>query len=294
MDNYILNDYIGKGSIGKVYTVYNKLDKQIYAMKMFDKNKMLKMKKIKRIMTEREILSTTYHPFIIHMINTFQTDDKIYFVMEYCSKGNLYKLLKRQPNHILMEKDGRFYLAEILIGLEYLHSQGYIYRDLKPENILISNEGHIKLADFDLSKAAIKVTIDVLKNGFTKIKPVINTNSLVGTMEYLSPEIIKGYGYSSEVDWWTYGVLMYEMFIGYTPFIKDDIKDIEYNILNYEVTFPKTVKLSKKGKNLIISLLHKNVKKRLGYKAGASEIKSHQFFSEIKWYCLLDTETPNL
>lgn len=282
---------IGKGDVGSVYLAKKYDTNEYYAMKVLDRNDMIKRKKLKRTMTEREILATAHHPFIVTFYWTFQTDTKIYFIMEFCAGGSLYRLMQNQPYKRFSEKNTKFYSSEVLIALEYLHMLGFIYRDLKPENILIHESGHIKLTDFDLSKAAASHP-KIMAKHLLNIKPEVVTNSFVGTEEYIAPDIIKGYGHTSAVDWWTFGILIFELICGKTPF-KDESQDKTFNnILNNRVHFPEYIEISKHCKDIILHLLKVNPQKRLGSKNGASDIKAHPWFHETNWALIRNQEPP--
>lgn len=285
---------IGTGATGKVFLVKSQHDGNLYAMKVTKKSDMMKQNKIKRLLTQREILITAQHPFIVTLHWCWHEKDAIYFIMDYCEGGDLYGLLEKYGR--LPEKSVKFYCAEVLTALEYLHSLGYAYRDLKPENVLIDLDGHIKLADFDLAKSSNSpLKPHIIKKLFGDIKissiPNLITNSLVGTLPYLAPEIIEDNGYSSTVDWWTLGVLMYELLYGTTPFKGKTPKELYENITKEKVKFSKKVEVSKDAKNLILALLTTS-KKRLGFECGASDIKKHPFFKNINWALLRSTKVP--
>lgn len=154
---------LGRGGIGQVFLVRLKDTDKLYAMKVLTKEEMISRNKVKRVMTEREILATANHPFIVTMYASFQTADRLCFVMEYCAGGEFFRVLQRQPRRRLKEDAVRFYAAEVILALEYLHHMGFIYRDLKPENILMRENGHIALTDFDLSKQAHAVSPRVVQ-----------------------------------------------------------------------------------------------------------------------------------
>lgn len=297
---------LGKGDVGKVYLVQEKTTGALYAMKVLAKEEMIKRNKVKRVLTEREILATADHPFIVTLHCSFQSEDKLYFVMEYCAGGEFFRLLQKQPGKCLPEDAVRFYAAEVLSALEYLHMMGFIYRDLKPENILIHESGHLRLTDFDLSKSAATPTsprvvqkIMFGKKAKLQTVPIIDTsqqtqfNSFVGTEEYIAPEVITGFGHTSSVDWWTFGILIYEMLFGKTPFKGDTQKQTFERILHKTVKFPEDKPISKHCKSLIKKLLAPDPKKRLGHKAGAAEIKSNPWFKGINW-ALIRNEKPPL
>lgn len=308
---------LGRGDVGRVYLVRKKTPAEqepghlrdssepvnresLYAMKVLSKKEMIARNKIKRALTEREILSTTDHPFIVTLHHSFQSEDNLFFVMDYCAGGEFFRTLQKQPGKCLPESAVKFYAAEVLSALEYLHMMGFIYRDLKPENILLHDSGHIMLTDFDLSKqATVPVQAKMIRGMFQdegeskiELKPDVVTNSFVGTEEYIAPEVIVGYGHSSAVDWWTFGILMYEMLFGTTPF-KGRCRDETFSrIKKAGIHFPQTPEVSANCKSLIRKLLNPVAKKRLGAHHGASDIKAHPFFADVKWALLLNQTPP--
>jgi len=291
---------IGRGDVGKVYLVKHIETKKFFAMKILDKHEMIKRNKVKRVLTEREILATSSHPFIVTLYWSFQSTDKLYFIMDYCGGGEFFRMLQRQHGKCLPEDSVRFYSSEVLLALEYLHMLGFIYRDLKPENILLHETGHIMLTDFDLSKAAAtSVNPQVIKKMFSQApeiysKPELVTNSFVGTAEYIAPEVIQGYGQSSSVDWWTFGILMFEMLYGVTPYRGKSQDDTFTQILNGEIKFPEhhLYPVSSNCKSLIKKLLAPDPKKRLGSVHGATDIKKHKFFDGKINFTLIRNITP--
>ncbi|KAI5285437.1 hypothetical protein KEM54_000572 [Ascosphaera aggregata] len=234
---------------------------------------------------------------------------KVYLVREK-KFGRLYamKALQTRPGKCIPEDDARFYAAEVTAALEYLHLMGFIYRDLKPENILLHQSGHIMLSDFDLSKqsgAGGKPTMIPGRNGNSPTSlPTIDTksciagfrtNSFVGTEEYIAPEVIQGNGHTSAVDWWTLGILIYEMLYGTTPFKGKNRKITFGNILKDEVQFPEhagSPQISSTCKSLIRKLLIKDEKRRLGARAGASDVKTHPFFAKLQWALIRHMKPP--
>ena len=290
---------LGQGDVGKVYLVKEKRTNRLYALKIFSKAEMIKRKKIKRILAEQEILATSNHPFIVTLYHSFQSEDYLYLCMEYCMGGEFFRALQTRKTKCISEDDARFYASEVTAALEYLHLMGCIYRDLKPENILLHKSGHIMLSDFDLSIQAKDAKNPVVKGSAqstlvdTKIcSNGFRTNSFVGTEEYIAPEVIRGNGHTAAVDWWTLGILTYEMLFGFTPFKGDNTNETFCNILKSEVTFPNNNEISRACKDLIKKLLTKNESKRLGSRMGAADIKRHPFFKKMQWSLLRNTEPP--
>ncbi|KAG2224846.1 hypothetical protein INT45_008028, partial [Circinella minor] len=298
---------LGKGDVGKVYMVRQKGSDKLYAMKVLCKREMIKRNKIKRALAEQEILSTANHPFIVTLYHSFQSQDYLYFVMEYCMGGEFFRALQLRPGKCLSEEGAKFYAAEVTAALEYLHLQGHIYRDLKPENILLHQSGHIMLTDFDLSKGSHPPGKPcIVKSSSPFMPPSIDTrscvsnlrtNSFVGTEEYIAPEVIKGCGHTSTVDWWTLGILIFEMLYGTTPFKGNNRNETFSRILHFEPLFseqpiPYKTNVTNNCKNLIRKLLHKDEHKRLGSRAGASDIKSHPFFKNINFALLRHCVPP--
>ncbi|CAO3608235.1 unnamed protein product [Mucor fragilis] len=301
---------LGKGDVGRVYLVKHKETKKLYALKVLSKKEMIKRNKIKRAMAEQAILSTANHPFIVPLYHSFQSHQHLYFCMEFCVGGEFFRALQNRPGRILKENDAKFYAAEVVAALEYLHLMGIVFRDLKPENILLHESGHLMLSDFDLSiqsPSAAPPTLVQPSSPFSR-QPMLDTrscmnlrtNSFVGTEEYLAPEVIRGNGHTSTVDWWTLGILVYEMICGYTPFKGPTRDDTFELILSQSVEFPdyssnpyyRGPGLSSHCKSFIRKLLTKNEKKRLGARAGASEVKSHSFFKSINFALLRNMKPP--
>ncbi|OAD07019.1 hypothetical protein MUCCIDRAFT_137539 [Mucor lusitanicus CBS 277.49] len=304
---------LGKGDVGRVYLVKQKGTDKTMAMKVLSKKEMLRRNKVKRVLAEQEILSSANHPFIVSLYHSFQSQDHLYFVMEYCLGGEFFRALQSRPGKCLTEEGAKFYAAEVIAALEYLHLQGFIYRDLKPENILLHQSGHLMLTDFDLSKQSFPpAPPGIVKSNSPHIltshaqPPSIDTkccnshlrtNSFVGTEEYIAPEVIRSWGHSSSVDWWTLGILIYEMLYGTTPFKGSNRNETFYHIMNSDISFPPPHKkqpqaVSNTCKHLIRRLLDKQEAKRLGSRAGgASEVKAHPFFKSLK-FALLRHMTP--
>ncbi|CAL1702260.1 unnamed protein product [Somion occarium] len=235
-NSFVKIKMLGRGDVGKVYLVREKKTDKLFAMKVLSKKEMIERKKIKRALTEQEILATANHPFIVTLYHSFQSDQYLYFCMEYCMGGEFFRALQSRPGKCLSEDAARFYAAEVTAALEYLHLMGFIYRDLKPENILLHQSGHIMLSDFDLAKQSNEpggrpAMIHQEENGIPLIDTRsctadFRTNSFVGTEEYIAPEVIQTSGHTSAVDWWTLGILIYEMII--VPTLSNGIDAVNF------------------------------------------------------------------
>lgn len=290
------------GSFGKVYQVRKKDTGRIYAMKVLVKKQVIEQKQVEHTIAERNVLvQALQSPFIVGLKFSFQTSTKLYLVQDFMNGGELF--FHMQNEGTFSEPRARFYVAELVLALEHLHSCNVVYRDLKPENILLSSQGHIVLVDFGLCKQ--NVTEDE------------RTHTFCGTTEYLAPEIVKGTGYGKAVDWWSLGVLLYEMLIGASPFADTRTEGTYHKILHQPVIFPSrlgpihsghgrkggrraqppspdpatiegassSTGISANAQDLIQRFLDKNPKTRLG--SGPSgpdavaQIKAHPFFKGI-------------
>ncbi|CAH2069561.1 unnamed protein product [Thlaspi arvense] len=298
---------LGSGDTGSVHLVELKGTGELYAMKAMEKTMMLNRNKAHRACIEREIISLLDHPFLPTLYASFQTSTHVCLITDFCPGGELFALLDRQPMKFLSEESARFYAAEVVIGLEYLHCLGIVYRDLKPENILLQKDGHIVLADFDLSfmtSCTPQLIIPHTPNKRRRSKsqplptffaePVTQSNSFVGTEEYIAPEIITGAGHTSAIDWWALGILLYEMLYGRTPFRGKNRQKTFANILHKDLTFPSSIPVSLVGRQLINMLLNRDPSSRLGSKGGANEIKQHAFFRGINWPLIRGMSPPPL
>lgn len=298
---------LGSGDTGSVHLVELCGTGEYFAMKAMDKNVMLNRNKVHRACAEREILDMLDHPFLPALYASFQTKTHICLITDYFPGGELFMLLDRQPLKVLKEDAVRFYAAEVVVALEYLHCQGIIYRDLKPENVLLQSNGHVSLTDFDLScltscKPQLLIPdINEKKKQHKRqqdpifmAEPMRASNSFVGTEEYIAPEIITGAGHTSAVDWWALGVLLYEMLYGYTPFRGKTRQKTFANILHKDLKFPASISASLHAKQLMYRLLHRDPKNRLASREGASEVKRHPFFRGINWALVRCTSPPQL
>ncbi|XP_072151573.1 phototropin-1A isoform X1 [Setaria viridis] len=298
---------LGSGDTGSVHLVELRGTGEYFAMKAMDKSVMLNRNKVHRATAERQILDMLDHPFLPTLYASFQTKTHICLITDYYSGGELFMLLDRQPMKVLKEDAVRFYAAEVVTALEYLHCQGIIYRDLKPENILLNREGHMSLTDFDLScltscqpQVFLSEESDKKKRRKSRGSPIFfaepmrASNSFVGTEEYIAPEIITGAGHTSAVDWWALGILLYEMLYGYTPFRGKTRQRTFANILHKDMRFPASIEVSLAGRQLMYRLLHRDPANRLGSYEGASEIKRHPFFRGINWALVRAATPPKL
>ncbi|KAL9370356.1 hypothetical protein Peur_035496 [Populus x canadensis] len=287
---------LGCGDTGSVHLVELQGSGELYAMKAIEKSTMLNPNKVHRACIEREIISHLDHPFLPTLYTSFQTSRHVFLITDFFPGGELFALLDKQPMNLFKEESARFYAAEVVIGLEYLHCLGMVYRDLKPENILLQKDGHIVLSDFDLSfltscKPQIIKRAPPNKRRRSRsqppptfvAEPVTQSNSFVGTEEYIAPEIITGMGHGSAIDWWALGVLLYEMLYGRTPFRGKNRQKTFANILHKDLTFPSSIPVSLPARQLINALLNRDPAIRLGSKTGANEIKQHPFFRGINW-----------
>ncbi|XP_059390768.1 ribosomal protein S6 kinase alpha-3-like isoform X1 [Carassius carassius] len=270
-----LRKVLGQGSFGKVFLVKKTTGPdagQLYAMKVL-KKATLKVRDRVRTKMERDILVEVNHPFIVKLHYAFQTEGKLYLILDFLRGGDLFTRLSKEV--MFTEEDVKFYLAELALALDHLHGLGIIYRDLKPENILLDEDGHIKLTDFGLSKESI----DHENKAY----------SFCGTVEYMAPEVVNRRGHTYSADWWSYGVLMFEMLTGTLPFQGKDRKDTMTMILKAKLGMPHF--LSSEAQSLLRSLFKRNPSNRLGAGPdGVEEIKRHPFYSTIDWNKLFRRE----
>ncbi|CAL5872006.1 uncharacterized protein PFLUO_LOCUS6263 [Penicillium psychrofluorescens] len=270
IDNFDLLKVVGKGSFGKVMQVRKIDTNRIYALKTIRKAKIISQREVLHTLAERSALAQINNPFIVPLKFTFQSPEKLYFVLAFVNGGELFHHLSQEGRFDINR--ARFYIAELLCALECLHGFNVIYRDLKPENILLDYQGHIALCDFGLCKL--------------EMKDEDSTNTFCGTPEYLAPELLIGKGYNKTVDWWTLGVLLYEMLTGLPPFYDENINEMYRKILMEPLSFPGSDVVPPVAKDLLTKLLNRDPTNRLGAN-GAPEIKAHPFFHAIDWRKLL-------
>ncbi|CAI5966590.1 unnamed protein product, partial [Closterium sp. NIES-65] len=319
---------LGAGDTGSVHLVELRDTNRLFAMKAMDKEVMVNRNKVHRACTERDILGRIDFPFLPTLYASFQTATHVCLITEFCAGGELYGILEKQKGKRLPEAAARFFVAEVLLALEYLHCHGVVYRDLKPENVLVQESGHAMLTDFDLSfsteckpklefppvppdfEKRKKKAAQVGCGGATKgpspselelellpilvAEPEATSNSFVGTEEYIAPEIISGTGHSSPVDWWTFGIFLYELLYGRSPFRGRNRQRTFTNVLTKDLAFPANPPVSDEAKDLMRKLLQRDPADRLGAKHGAIEIRAHPFFKSIEWPLIRNMKPPQL
>jgi len=269
-EDFTILKHIGEGAYGKVYQVQCNETRKIYAMKVLKKHHLLKTNSVEYTLAERDILMKLRHPFIVQLFHTFQTKERVGFVMEFVSGGQLFFHLRKEA--LLKESTARFYCAELILALEYLHANNVIHRDLKPENILISSTGHIILTDFGLAKE--------------KVESDDGASTFCGTMEYMAPEMIKGEKYGKSTDFWSTGILLYDMLAGNPPFRNKNKKKLQDEICTKKI--PMQSYWHKDTHSIIRGFTAKNPSERLHIE----EMKTHPFFKSINWKQLGDRKTP--
>ncbi|XP_071960952.1 protein kinase C delta type-like [Antedon mediterranea] len=272
IEEFHLMKVLGKGSFGKVMLAQLKGSQKYFAIKALKKDVVLEDDDIECTMVERQVLGLAWHhPFLTHLFCTFQSKDHLFFVMEYLNGGDL--MFHIQQSLKFDEKRARFYGAEIICGLQFLHQRGIIYRDLKLDNVLLDKDGHIKIADFGMCKQ--------------NIAGDMKATTFCGTPDYIAPEILRGHKYGSSVDWWSFGVLLYEMLIGQSPFHGDDEDQLFDSILHDLPYYPKW--LSEDALKCISKLLDRDPTQRLGIK---EPIRNHVFFRSMDFGRLEKREIP--
>ncbi|KAI4374656.1 hypothetical protein MLD38_012624 [Melastoma candidum] len=322
---------LGSGNLGRVFLCRLRDSDPspdslhtLFALKVVDARS-LSSKKLAHARTEAEILSSLDHPFLPTLYAHINVSHYSCLLIDYCPGGDLHSLLRKQPHNRLPVQAVRFFAAEVLVALEYLHALGIIYRDLKPENILLREDGHIMLTDFDLcfkadvvpsfrSRALVRPTrrnmgcfrLVQCGEGEAEAKFIAEpttafSRSCVGTHEYLAPELVMGNGHGNGVDWWAFGVLLYELLYGVTPFKGGSKESTLRNIASSsQVRFPAAAEGEeedlgmREARDLISRLLVKDSRRRLGCGGGGTDIKRHSFFSGIKWPLIRCYRPPEL
>ena len=270
LDSIDLLHTLGVGAFGRVRLAKLKSTGEYIAIKSLKKLQIIRSKQVDHVLSEYKILSITNHPFLVNLIGFCQNSSYIYFALEFIAGGDLFTYLRRS----LTFDSGltKLYAGQIVLMFEYLHSLNIVYRDLKPENVLINFDGYLKLTDF----------------GFAK---VVNerTYTLCGTPEYIAPEVLLNKGHGKPVDWWTLGIILYEMLAGIDPFNDNEPMNIYQKILKCKYQFPKN--FDKHAKSLVKHILVVDLSKRYGnLKKGVQDIKKHRFFKDLDWNSLIKKE----
>jgi serine/threonine kinase 38 len=289
---------IGRGAFGEVHICRENKTGKIYAVKKIKKEVILMKNQVIHSRNEQLVMSKIKSPWIVELKASFQEDDYLFLIMEFLPGGDLMTLLIERDT--FTEEEAKFYIAELICCLESIHKLDCIHRDIKPDNILIDKNGHIKLSDFGLAKVSDKL-YDINNYNINNENKIDENNikktheknySCVGTAYYVAPEVLNKKGYGPEVDWWSVGVIFYEMLIGYAPFCSKETSEVCQKILQWEkyLKFPKEIKISKEAKDLIKKLIN-SPNERLG-KNGVDEIKKHKFFDGLDWDNLRELQAP--
>ena len=283
---------IGRGAFGEVHVCREKKTGQIVAVKKIRKDVLKIKNQVIHVRNEQLFMSKVKSPWIVELKASFQEDDYLYLVMEYLPGGDFMNLLIKKD--ILTEDEAKFYTAELILAIENIHKLDCIHRDIKPDNVLIDKTGHIKLSDFGLAKVSPKIFEINNNNENIYFKPDTHQKnySCVGTAYYVAPEVLKKKGYGPEVDWWSVGVIFFEMLFGYAPFHSKETNQVCHKVLNWQkyLVIPSKIKISKEAEDLIWKLIN-NSNQRLGI-GGAEEIKKHPFFKDVDWDNIRNTKAP--
>jgi serine/threonine kinase 38 len=289
--NYESLAIIGRGAFGEVHVCRDKSNGEIVAIKKIKKEVLYIKNQVLHIRNEQILMSKVRSPWIVELKASFQEDDYLYLVMEFLPGGDLMNLLIKKD--ILTEDEARFYIAELILSIESIHKLDCIHRDIKPDNILIDKTGHIKLSDFGLAKISEKLfEQNNIKYSNDNVNKHERNYSCVGTAYYVAPEVLTKSGYGPEIDWWSVGVIFFEMLVGYAPFCSKETSEVCHKILNWEkyLKIPSKIKISPEAEDLISKLInHPDI--RLGIN-GVEEIKSHPFFKGIDWENIRESKAP--
>lgn len=287
-DDYELVKLISNGAYGAVYLVRHRHSRQRFAMKKINKQNLLLRNQVEQAFAERDILCFTDNPFVVSLQCSFETKKHLCMVMEYVEGGDCATLLKNMgPFPCDM---ARFYFAETVLAVEYLHSYGIVHRDLKPDNLLITALGHIKLTDFGLSKMGLMSLATNLYEGFIDRETrEFSDKQVFGTPEYIAPEVVLRQGYGKPVDWWASGIILYEFLIGCVPFFGETPEELFSHVVNDDIEWPSESDwpVQPEAKDLITALLQQNPRDRLATGGGGAEVKMHPFFDGLDWNSLL-------
>ncbi|XP_066585062.1 microtubule-associated serine/threonine-protein kinase 3-like isoform X2 [Prorops nasuta] len=285
--DYEVLKLISNGAYGAVYLVKEKTTRQRFAMKKINKNNLMLRNQVEQVFAERDIMSFTDNPFVVSMYCSFETKKHLCLVMEYVEGGDCANLLKNIGP--LPPDMARFYFAETVLAVEYLHSYGIVHRDLKPDNLLITALGHIKLTDFGLSKMGLMSLATNLYEGYIdRDTRQFSDKQVFGTPEYIAPEVILRQGYGKPVDWWSMGIILYEFLIGCVPFFGETPEELFAHTVNDDIEWPdeNDWPVQPEAKDIITALLQQSPRERLGT-SGSHEVKEHPYFYGVNWNSLL-------
>ncbi|KAF7973033.1 hypothetical protein HWV62_16308 [Athelia sp. TMB] len=273
LSDFIIQRTLGTGSFGRVHLVRSKHNLRFYAMKVLNKEKIVRTKQVEHTNNEQHMLESVQHPFIVNLWGTFQDSSNLYMVMDFVPGGELFTLLRRSNR--FPEPVAKFYAAEVALALNHLHNQDIVYRDLKPENILLNSDGHIKVADFGFAKACATTTW-----------------TLCGTPDYLAPEIVMQHRYNKSVDWYALGVLVFEMLSGLPPYHTPDTNHaVLYEKITRGPRFIRWPAFAPAATDLILKLMEGDASKRFGnLQHGAGDVFAHAWFKEVDWEKLRNRE----
>ncbi|KAJ1508488.1 hypothetical protein HMI54_008326 [Coelomomyces lativittatus] len=264
-NSFDLLKVIGQGNFGRVLQVRKKDTGRIYAMKMLSKKSIIARQEVAHALSERNVLAQARSPFLVALKFSFQTSTKLYLILDYINGGELFYHLTNEQ--VFSEERAKFYISELILALECLHKHGVVYRDLKPENVLLDSNGHIALTDFGLCKENLHDS---------------TTNTFCGTAEYLAPEVLLGLAYGRAVDWWSLGILFYEMIAGLPPFYSENTHLMYNKVLNEDAQFDE--RFSPLAIEFIQGLLQRDPKLRLGGgPSDAEELKNHPYLNHVDW-----------
>lgn len=289
---------VGKGAFGEVRVVRHKRTQEVFALKKMKKTEMIYKNQVSHVHAERNVLVAASSPWIVQLHSSFQDASYLYLALEFLPGGDLMNLLMQK--NTLHEYEARFYAAEIVLAIESVHSLNYIHRDIKPDNILIASNGHVKLSDFGLCRHLGDLSVQEDQSQLSS-EPINQGRrsrqlaySTVGTPDYIAPEVFSKAGYTETVDWWSLGVILYEMIMGYPPFFSETPAITCQKITQWRRTliFPKDAVMSEDAEDLIRRLLC-DAESRLGIN-GAQEVKRHPFFRKIDWEHILSTTPPHI
>ncbi|KAI8137703.1 kinase-like domain-containing protein, partial [Fennellomyces sp. T-0311] len=267
LSHFTLLRSVGKGAFGKVRVVQHKGTKKLYALKYINKTKCIQMRAVENIISERRILEQVSHGLVVNLRYAFQDDDNLFMVLDLMLGGDLRFHLDRMS--VMPEPYVQFYVAEVALGLRHLHNSKVIHRDIKPDNILLNEQGHAHLTDFNIAVQ------------YTDSKPL---TSIAGSMAYMAPEVLAKRGYGSSVDWWSLGVVCFELLFGKRPFRGKTNEALQHAIMHEPLCFPENSRVSPEAIDCIRGLLTRDINRRLGYKEkGFSQLVNHPWLRNIQW-----------